>query len=109
MEETVSGIKRTAEDIRFSKMIRQRDNWTCMRCGKQKTPESGPTLHCAHNFTRRTQVTRFDPSNALALCYGCHQFIDSHSEEKERLFRLRFGNDEYDRVAALAHGRRDRV
>jgi hypothetical protein len=54
-------------------------------------------------------VTRFDPENALALCYGCHQFIDSHAAEKETLFRLRFGNEAYDRVAALAHGKRDRV
>ena len=101
-------IKRTAEDIRFSKMIRERDKFTCQRCGREHERNS-QGLHCAHNFTRRTQKTRFDPSNALALCYGCHQFIDSHAQEKEVLFRLRFGNAEYDRVAALAHERRDRV
>jgi ribosomal protein L37E len=104
----MSGIKRTAEDSRFSKMIRQRDHYTCQRCGREHAPNS-QGLHCAHCFTRRTQRTRFEPSNALALCYGCHQFIDSHAEEKEALFRLRFGNDEYDRVAGLAHQRRDRV
>jgi hypothetical protein len=79
-----------------------------MRCGKQHATNS-MGLHCAHNFTRRAQITRFDPENALALCYGCHQFVDSHSAEKEALFRLRFGNAAYDRVAALAHGKRDRV
>ncbi len=104
----MAGIKRTPEDARFSKMIRQRDKWMCQRCGKQYDPPT-QALHCAHNFTRRTKITRFEPHNALALCYGCHQFVDSHAEEKEVLFRLRFGNDEYDRVAALAHGKRDRV
>jgi late competence protein required for DNA uptake (superfamily II DNA/RNA helicase) len=104
----VSGIKRTAEDARFSKFIRERDNFTCQRCGKEHAPNS-QGLHCAHNFTRRTKVTRHMMTNALALCYGCHQFVDSHSAEKEALFRLRFGNDEYERVAALAHGKRDRV
>jgi ribosomal protein L37E len=104
----VGGIKRTAADDKFSKMIRLRDHWTCQRCGKQHAPNS-QGLHCAHNFTRRTRITRFEPSNALALCYGCHQFVDSHAAEKETLFRLRFGNDEYDRVAALAHGKRDRT
>jgi len=104
----MAGIKRTAEDIKFSKMIRIRDKWTCQRCGAEKAPNS-QGLHCAHGFTRRTKATRFEPSNALALCYGCHQFVDSHAAEKEALFRLRFGNDEYDRVAALAHQRRDRV
>jgi hypothetical protein len=47
--------------------------------------------------------------NILALCFGCHQYVDSHAAEKEALFRLRFGNEAYDRVAALAHQRRDRV
>ncbi len=104
----MAGIKRTAEDARFSKMIRERDNFTCQRCGKQHD-RSSMGLHCAHNFTRRTKITRFEPENALALCYGCHQYVDSHSAEKEALFRLRFGNESYDRIAGLAHGKRDRV
>jgi 5-methylcytosine-specific restriction endonuclease McrA len=104
----LSGIKRTAEDIRFSKAVRERDNYTCMRCGKQHERNS-MGLHCAHNHTRRIKATRHVMTNALALCYGCHQHIDSHAEDKETLFRLRFGNEEYDRVAALAHGKRDRV
>jgi 5-methylcytosine-specific restriction endonuclease McrA len=102
------GIKRTSEDIKTSKAVRARDNWTCQRCGKQYPPNS-QGLHAAHNFTRRTQATRHEMHNILALCFGCHQFIDSHAAEKETLFRLRFGNEAYDRVAALAHGKRDRV
>lgn len=113
------GIKRTAADIKFSKMIRERDHWTCQRCLKQYEP-GAQGLHCAHNFSRRCGrctsknpqphvCTRLDPSNALALDFGCHQYIDSHSDAKEKLFRLRFGNAEYDRVAAIAHGKRDRL
>jgi hypothetical protein len=106
----MTGIKRTPEDARFSKMVRARANWCCQRCGKDYSdPERRRYLDCAHGFTRRTRITRFDPSNAIAACYGCHQFIDSHAQEKETLFRLIHGNDEYDRVAALAHERRDRV
>jgi hypothetical protein len=51
-----------------------------------------------------------DPDNLLALCRGCHQFIDSDDTgAKERLWRMRIGNTRYDRIAALAHGKRDRV
>lgn len=115
----MSGIKRTAADARFSDAVRARDNWTCQRCGKEFVPPTR-ALHAAHCFTRRCGVctsapkkphvcSRLDMSNALALCYGCHQHVDSHADEKENLFRLRMGNDEYDRVAALAHKRRDRI
>lgn len=99
----MSGIKRTKEDIEFSRTIRKRDNWMCQRCGSYKGPDSGPKLHCAHYFTRRTRATRFDPMNALALCYGCHQFVDSHAAEKEALWRLRIGNEAFDALTLRAH------
>jgi 5-methylcytosine-specific restriction endonuclease McrA len=104
----MSGLKITPADKAFSREIRERDGWTCQRCGKRYVPPT-KALHSAHNFTRRTGVVRVDPSNAMALCYGCHQFIDSHAAEKEALFRGKFGDDEYERVASLAHGKRDRV
>ncbi len=115
----MSGIRRTAQDIKFSKMIRERDDWTCQRCGSVHLPNSRG-LHCAHCFTRRCGActskspkphtcTRHDPDNALALDYGCHQFVDSHPDEKERLFREKLGDEAYDELAARAHGRRERV
>jgi hypothetical protein len=50
-----------------------------------------------------------DPSNAVALCYGCHRYLAQHRYEQEALFRAKFGDEEYERVEALAHGRRDRA
>jgi hypothetical protein len=116
----VSGIKRTAADKRFSLMIRERDNWTCQRCGAMKVPNSGPTLHCAHGFTRRCSLcttgsrkphycVRLDPDAALALCYGCHQWVDSHADDKRDLWVSKLGVERYEALAARAHGRRDRV
>ncbi len=104
----MSGIRRTAQDIAFSRMIRERDDFTCQRCGSVHLPNSRG-LHCAHMFTRRTKATRFDPDNAMALCYGDHQFLDSHPEEKEALFREKLGDEAFDALAARAHERRDRV
>ena len=100
-------IKRTAADAVFSRQIRDRDNWTCQRCG---AIYAAPTraLHCAHMYTRRIVATRFDPDNAVAACYGCHQYLDSHPYEKLRFFRDRLGVPAFDALSARAHGKRDR-
>lgn len=97
------GIKRKPADIRFSREIRARDNFTCQRCGRTHLPNS-VGLHAAHYFTRRTQATRFDPDNALSLCYGCHQFVDSHPEDKRELWISRIGQERFDALTLRAHG-----
>jgi hypothetical protein len=102
----MSSIRRTAADARFSHQIRARDGWRCKRCHTEPKPGG---LHSAHHFTRRTGATRFDPDNALALCYGCHQYLDSHPYEKEAFWRAEIGDERFDALAARAHGRRDRV
>jgi hypothetical protein len=69
----MGGIKRTAADRKFSLMIRERDNWTCQRCGKQYVPPTR-ALDCMHNFPRACKkcttkspqphyCTRLDPHN----------------------------------------------
>lgn len=110
----MSGIKRTAADIKLSKQIRERDGWTCQRCGGDYSdPARHRYLSAAHCFTRaigrKPGGLRYDPSNLLSLCYGCHVVVDSRPDVKEALWRLRIGNDEYDRIAAIAHQKRDRV
>jgi len=102
----MSGIRRTQADVRFSLQIRERDGFKCRRCHKKPHPMG---LHCAHHFTRRTGATRFDPDNAMALCYGDHQYLDSHPIEKEAFWRSEIGDERFDALAARAHGRRDRV
>jgi hypothetical protein len=103
----LSGIRVSVADRRFSEQIRERDGWTCQRCGAMY-PKKWRGLHCAHMFTRRTRATRFDPDNALALCYGCHQFVDSHAEEKRELWVQHIGDERFEALAARAHGKRDR-
>jgi hypothetical protein len=102
----MTGIHRTSADRVFSMQIRLRDGGRCKRCGSTPDPRG---LHCAHHFTRRTRATRFDPDNALALCYGCHQHLDSHPIEKEAFWRSVIGDSRFDALAARAHGKRDRV
>ena len=100
-------MKRSAKDRNFSMFIRARDFYTCQRCHSTHPPNS-KGLHCAHMFTRRLQVTRFDPDNAVALCYGCHAYVDSHPSEKLAFFRGLLGDERFEALAARAHGKRNR-
>lgn len=101
-------VRRNLADVAFSKLIRERDGFTCQRCGARHRPESRG-LHAAHMFTRRIKVTRHDPDNCAALCYGCHSFLDANPWEKAVFFRERLGDERFDALAARARGKRDRV
>lgn len=56
---------RKRADHLFSEYIRKRDG-KCLRCGKTDT------LQCAHIIGRRNHHLRYDPQNAITLCYACH-------------------------------------
>jgi len=68
-----NSIKRCTADIEFSRFIRIRDKWRCVRCGRQHE-EGATTLGCSHYWGRRNESTRFDPENCDALCnMPCHR------------------------------------
>lgn len=73
-------VKIRPSDKAFSLYIRTRDKWTCQRCGKYYEPPT-MALHCSHFQGRGKEATRFEPLNADALCYGCHQYFTSHPGE----------------------------
>lgn len=84
----MSKIKIRKSDELFSVYIRTRDNWTCQRCGAYHQPWlnskgmlGNPALHCSHFKGRGKENTRFEPLNADALCYGCHQYFTSQPDE----------------------------
>ena len=74
-------MKRDAADTAFSNFIRERDDWTCQRCGKVYPERRGQGLHCSHIFSRRHQATRFYSRNAKALCFPCHQWFGADPVE----------------------------
>lgn len=73
-------VKIDVADKYFSLWIRTRDAWTCKRCWKKYNPPT-QALHCSHFQGRSKEATRFEPLNADALCYGCHQYFTSHPAE----------------------------
>lgn len=90
-------------DLKFGKMIRDRDEHTCQRCGREGQTE------CAHCFGRRKQTTRHDPRNACALCVRCHRYLDEHYDEKMQFFLDRLGPDEFEALRILAETTSKRV
>ena len=87
-------IKISQLDRFFSRYIRARDGWTCVRCGR-RYPEQSQGLHCAHIFSRAKKSVRFYPDNATALCFPCHTWSDQHTTEKHTWWRARIGEDRW--------------
>ena len=92
-------IRRDKADDLFSKLVRERAGGCCETCRKYFPEGERRGLHCSHIFSRRHLATRWDPENAIAECFGCHQKGAGNPVEhfyaletmlgKERLERLR--------------------
>lgn len=98
----MSKIKIVPADKYFSLWIRNRDNWTCQRCFTAYTPPTN-ALHCSHFKGRGKQGTRFEPLNADALCYGCHQYFTSQPDEHYAWQLERKGQDTIDKLILAAN------
>lgn len=97
-------MKRDAKDRAFSKAIRERDGYQCQRCGAVHEPNS-QGMHSAHMFGRGKIATRLDMTNACALCYGCHRFLDTHPDLKREFFRLRLGDAAFEALELRSNRR----
>lgn len=95
-------MKRTADDRRWSRAIRERDGFRCQLCGAVHS-ESSTGLHAAHIFSRGIKRTRLDLENGIALCYACHVRADGNPALKEELARKLLGDERYDALRLRAH------
>ncbi len=58
------------------KMVLERDNWTCQRCGKSKDDYPELELHCHHIFPiNEDPIRSADIDNCITLCKECHEWI----------------------------------
>ena len=65
---------RTKHDDIFSKLVRERADWTCEYCCKEFHNNRGG-LHCSHVYGRRRASVRYHPLNAMAHCIYCHKYL----------------------------------
>ena len=90
-------------DKLFSEFIRRRAMERaggCERCLSGKVDYK--QLHCAHMFSRRKHMVRYDDSNAAGLCPGCHRFIDDNALDKVRFFTKLLGEEAFQLLEARA-------
>lgn len=100
---TEDAMKRNTTDALFSRYIRERDGWRCQKCRKDySAPERHQFLHCAHMLSRGKRRVRFDVYNAYSLCYGCHRWLDTHPDVKERWARKKMGDERYNALLVRA-------
>lgn len=77
-------VKLDKRDKLFSKLVRERANWTCEACNEYFPEGERQRLHCSHIFSRRKRSVRFDPDNAAAHCFSCHQRLGENPVEFAR-------------------------
>ena len=104
-------IKRNATDALFSDFIRWRDDFICQRCfAKFERPNIA--YHCSHFHSRSKKSTRFDPLNAVGLCYKCHEHFTAedtfcggpmNTKEHKGFIIERIGEREFDLLAVRAN------
>ena len=84
-------------------VVRERDNYTCQRCGKYRKPDPGSGVRnfdCSHVFGRGAQrdpYLKWDVENVKLMCFTCHQWFAECPTESGEWFAEKFP----DRLAYL--------
>ena len=56
------------------KLVLERDNWTCQKCGKSKDEDINLVLHCHHiDPVKNNPIESADMDNCVTLCKECHK------------------------------------
>ncbi len=85
-------------DTLVSQYVRERDNWTCQKCGRGR--ES--CIDAAHIMARRHKATRYDPENLLSLCRECHSYFTAHPLYFAVWVKEKIGADKFDELLQRA-------
>jgi len=101
-------MKLNKHDKTFSDYIRDRDDWTCRRCGRVFGLINGKRergLTCSHFWERRRSRTRYDKDNCISLCFpGCHTLWEHEKQGDYQTFMLTWlGKDRFDALRERAN------
>jgi len=64
----------------FGDYIVNRDNWTCITCGK-KIVNDRKKIQCGHYISRKHYATRWDERNCSGQCIGCNVFGNGRPDD----------------------------
>src|SRR6185312_5329618 len=85
--------------------VMQRDNHTCVRCGRSEY--QGFKIDWSHVYTRANLAIRWDEDNSKALCYLDHKWWGQNSgddSEGMKWFREKYP-DRYERLQQKRHSK----
>lgn len=92
---TKKTLKNKADRL-FGEFIRRKGK--CEWCGKS----NGVQLQCAHVFSRRYLVTRWEPINAVCLCASCHMRWHHQPVEGVEWIKEYLGEEVYNELRRTA-------
>lgn len=94
---TITRLK-TRAWIEFSTYIRNRDNWTCITCGKHQL---GQQMHAGHFVSRRHSSTLFNEKNVHAQCASCNMYRNGEPHIYATIIIERYGIDIFNDLVKL--------
>lgn len=85
-------------DKLFSLVIRERDDYTCQKCGTRNKH-----VQCAHIFSRSNLSVRYELLNGITLCYYCHlNWCHRKPLEWTEWVKEHLGQEKWDTLNVLA-------
>ena len=101
------GIKGKIDKV-FSSLIRERNNWTCERCGAEfpdaQMVKKCRALDCSHFWGRSKLATRWYSFNAFSHCTGCHRHLSANPVEFTAWAKNQMSEDKFDELTLRANG-----
>jgi hypothetical protein len=98
-------MRRWPSDEAFSKCVRERADLSCERCERSYRHDGANMmgLHCSHLFGRRRASVRWDPDNAVAHCFSCHQYLGENPRIFSRWITEYLGSERADELEFRAN------
>ena len=91
----------------FQMVVRYRDNFTCITCGRKFPIGERKDCHAGHFIGRGNYSTRWDEENVNCQCAGCNlkqslADVEVITEYAKQL-KLKYGEDVIDRLMRKKH------
>ena len=105
---SAAGQAKAKADRAWSKAVKEKG--PCVALGDYLGPEYGDHWECrgpidpAHVMSRTFPATRHEVANGVPLCRRVHDWFTPRPLAWENFCRQLLGDQEYDRLYALAHG-----
>ena len=91
-------------DAIISLQVRNRDGWTCRKCGRRAVKKNDVANH--HIFGKKAHpATRWNLENCLSLCFWCHRDAHASPEDFRRWVISWMGEKEYEALYIKAQYR----